>query len=77
MTREDELVRWHYQLNGHECEQASGVGEGQGSLACCSTWGHKESEFVGTQTEWLNNRLGQNNGYNSLHIILVSDLFYI
>ena len=44
MTREDELVRWHYQLNGHECEQASGVGEGQVSLVCCGPWGRKESD---------------------------------
>ena len=33
---------WHHQLNGHEFEQAPGDGEGQGSLACCSPWGHKE-----------------------------------
>ena len=35
------MVRWHHQLDGHEFEQASGVGERQGSLACCSLWGHK------------------------------------
>ena len=40
---EDEIVRWHYQLNRHEFEQAPGVGDGQGSLACCSPWGRKES----------------------------------
>ena len=39
---EDELVGWHHQLNGHEFEQALGVGDGQGGLACCSTWGHKK-----------------------------------
>ena len=39
---EDAMVGWHHQLNGHEFEQALGVGEGQGSLACCSPWGHKE-----------------------------------
>ena len=39
---EGELVGWHHLLNGHEFEQASGVGDGQGSLACCSPWGHKE-----------------------------------
>ena len=38
---EDEMVGWHYQLNGHEFEQAPGDGDGQGSLACCSPWGHK------------------------------------
>ena len=38
-------------INGHEFEQAPGVGDGQGSLACCSPWGHKESDM----TERLNN----------------------
>ena len=33
---EDEIIGWHYRLNGHESEQAPGVGDGQGSLACCS-----------------------------------------
>ena len=41
---EDEMVGSHHLLNGHEYEQASGVGEGQGSLACCSPWDHKESD---------------------------------
>ena len=41
----------HHWLNGHEFEQAPGDGEGQGSLACCSLWGCKESDM----TEWLNN----------------------
>ena len=40
---EDEMVGWRHQLNGHEFEQALGVSKGQGSLACCSPWGHKES----------------------------------
>ena len=39
---EDEMIGWHHQLNEHEFEQASGDGEGQGSLACYSPWGHKE-----------------------------------
>ena len=47
---EDEIVRWHHRLNGREFEQAMGVGNGQGSLACCSPWGHKESDM----TERLN-----------------------
>ena len=41
--RQDEMVGWHHQLFGHEFEQAPGFGDGQGSLACCSSWGHKES----------------------------------
>ena len=49
-TTEDEMVGWHHRLNGHEFEQAPGDGEGQGSLACCSPWGHKESDT----TERLN-----------------------
>ena len=48
---ENGMVGWHHQLDGHEFEQAPGVGDGtgdgtgdgQGSLACCSPWGHKES----------------------------------
>ena len=40
---EDEMVGWH-RLNGHEFEQTQGDSEGQGSLACCSPWGHKESD---------------------------------
>jgi len=47
---EDEMVGWHHRLNGHESEQAPGVGEGQGSLVCCSLWGCKESNM----TEQLN-----------------------
>ena len=43
---EDEMVGWHQQLNGHEFEQALGVGDGQGSLVCCSSWGHKESDMT-------------------------------
>ena len=39
---EDEMVGWHHQLNGHEFEQALGVGDGQGNLAFCSPWGCKE-----------------------------------
>ena len=38
---EDEMVGWHHRLNGYEFEQAMGVGNGQGSLVCCSSWGHR------------------------------------
>ena len=40
---EDELVGWHHQLSGHKFEQTLGDSEGQGSLECCSPWGHKDS----------------------------------
>ena len=43
-TTEDDTVGWHHQVNGHEFEQTLEVGDGQGRLACCSPWGHKESE---------------------------------
>ena len=49
-TTEDEMVGWHHWLDGHEFEQALGVGDGQGSLVCCSPWGLKESDM----TDWLN-----------------------
>ena len=49
-TTEDEIVGWHHWLNGHEFEQAPGVGDRQGSLACCSPWGFKELDM----TEQLN-----------------------
>ena len=44
------MVGWHYRLNGHDFELAPGVGGGQGGLACCSPWCHKESDM----TELLN-----------------------
>ena len=50
---EDEKVGWHQRLDGQEFEQALGVGDGQGSLACCSPWVSKESDT----TERLNNSL--------------------
>ena len=43
---EDEVVGWHHCLNGHEFEQTLGDSEGQGSLACYSPWGHKESDMI-------------------------------
>ena len=42
---EDKMVRWHHQLDGREFEQAPGVGDGQGSLTCCSPWVLKESDM--------------------------------
>ena len=50
-TTEDEMAGWHHQLNGHEFEETLGVGDdGQGGLACCNSWGCKESDM----TEQLN-----------------------
>ena len=41
---EDEMVRRHHRLDGHEFEQGLGVGDGQGGLVCCGSWGHNESD---------------------------------
>ena len=49
-TIEDEMARWHHRLDGHESEWTPGDGDGQGGLACCDSWGHKESDT----TEQLN-----------------------
>ena len=51
---EKEMFGWHHQLNGHEFERAPGVSDGHGSLACCSPWGHKESDTTErlNWTEW-------------------------
>ena len=50
MTTEGEMAGWHHRLNEHEFEQVLGVGDGQGSLECCSPWSRKESDT----TEQLN-----------------------
>ena len=70
---EDETVGWHHRFDGHESEQALGIGDGQGSLACCSPWGCKESDM----TERLNwTYIGNSQVkldflfYSSLNIIL-------
>ena len=59
---EDEMVGWHHWLNGHEFEQALGVGNGQGSLVCCSPWGGKELDTMRNWTDifiWYHKALWQ------------------
>ena len=53
-TTVDEMVGWHYRIDGHEFEQALGVGDRQGSLECCSPWGCKESDTT-EQLNWTDN----------------------
>ena len=48
---EEEMVGWHHRLNGHEFEKALGVGDGQGSLACYSPWGHRDGHDRVTQQQ--------------------------
>ena len=45
-TTEDEIAGWHHRLNGHGFGQTPGVGDGQRSLACCDSWGHKELDTI-------------------------------
>ena len=70
---EGEMVGWHHQLYGHEFEQAPGVGDGQGSVMCCSPQGRKESDT----TEWLNSNkyLLVSQSGNFLTSLLVVSLF--
>ena len=49
-TTEDEMAEWHHWLDGQDFWWTPGVGDGQGGLVCCNSWGHKESDI----TEWLN-----------------------
>ena len=53
------MVGWHHELNGHESKQAQGDGEGQGSLACCSLWGHKELDTTEQLKNNNNHRKGE------------------
>ena len=74
-TTENEMVGWHHWLNGHEFEQAAGVGGGQGGLACCSPLGLKESDM----TEWLNwteHHMGSTSGSESHPVALFSTMDY-
>ena len=49
---EDKMVGWHHRLNGHKFEQAPGVDDGQGSLVCCSPWGHRVRPDWATELNW-------------------------
>ena len=64
-TIKDEMIGWHHWFDGHEFEKALSIGDGQGSLACCSPWGHKESDT----NDWtkLNNKTNEPPILNHLH----------
>ena len=57
-TTEDEMVGWHHWLNGHVFGWTPGVGDGQGGLVCCGSWGHKESDTT-EQLNWTERMLVQ------------------
>ena len=69
LTNKGEMVGWHHQLNGHEFEQVLGVDDRQGSLACCSPWGHRVGHDWATELTW-------NKGYktplhaNAFHFVM-------
>ena len=69
-TIEDEMVEWHHQLDGHELEQALGVGDGQGSLVCCSPWGQRESDTTDSDWTELNTIPHINRIKNKNHVII-------
>ena len=68
-TTEDEMIGWHHWLDGHGFGSTPGVGDGQGGLACCSSWGRKESDM----TEWLNWTDGSSifSFFRNLHIFSI------
>ena len=74
-TTEDEMAGWHHRLDGHECEWTPGVGDGQGGLACCDSWGHKESNMTEqlnqTELNWNNDAtVGYLNGSGDVYSLL-------
>ena len=64
-TTEDEMVGWHHRLSGHGFGWTPGVGDGQGGLACCGPWGHKESDTTEqlNWTELMNSRSSEKSLY--------------
>ena len=65
---EDEMVGWHHQHNGHGFGWTPGVGDGQGGLRCCSSWGHKESETT-EQLSWIEHEF-------RVHKIIILNYFF-
>ena len=67
---QDEMVGWHHWLNGHDFEHAPGVGDGQGSLACYSPWGHRESA-TNEQLNWRKYATGK----DAIHLKYTKHVF--
>ena len=75
-TIEDEMVGWHHWLERHGFEHTPGVGDGQGSLACCSPWGHKESDTT-EQLNWLADWVWVQWSLRSLQVLKALGLYWI
>ena len=64
-TTEDEMAGWHHRLDGHDFEQAPGVGDGQGSLSCCIPWGCRvRHDWVTELTDWFSSKSHSHPGWN-------------
>ena len=77
-TTEDEMAGWHHWLDGRGSQWTPGVGDGQGGLACCSSWGCKESDttewLIWSDLTWLKSSLGFSAAYHTgLNFLLISD----
>ena len=75
-TTEDEMAGWHHRLDGHEFEWTPGVGDGQGGLACCNSWGRKESDTT-EQLNWTDTCPGRNGCKNPLLIFFPLFILHI
>ena len=72
-TTEDEMARWHHWLDGRESEWTSGVSDGQGGLACCDSWGHKESAMT-KRLNWTELNVNWRQNQNSNPVLKACDL---
>ena len=75
-TTEHEMAGWHHWLDGHESEWTLGVGDGQGGLACCDSWGHKESDMT-EQLNELNLSTGERHLNTKILAFFLSPFSYI
>ena len=73
---EDEMAGWHHQLNGHGFEWTPGVGAGQGGLACCDSWGHKESDTT-ERLIWSVSLYTSSQGQNKVVTVNIKFVLYI
>ena len=73
---EDEMVGQHHWLNGHEFKQALGVSDGQGSLACCSPWGHKVRHDWMTELNWRQSELTSCSSFQIILLLLLEKQYY-
>ena len=75
-TTEDEMAGWHHRLDGHEFEWTPGVGDGQGGLACCDSWGHKESDTT-ERLNWTEAAEGNRLSMEMFFLSYVNETMYL